>query len=359
MSAHAAVEELRAGLEASRAEDRAEAVGAFCRRLMIDGEVAVPDEALEELRGRLLEDRARIVQRAAADALLWAAEWTDTVIPPAVVDAWCSVLDDGSRVECHAVVAQALGLTPTGGSRKRRVDLLRRWAAPGGPAEVRAAAVEALGRLSARSARGLLIAALEDAEPAVRRSAAAGLGFLGERRGVEGPLVTRLGAERDPSVRTAVVAALTRLGSRRCRATLLKLLSSSGTPQPDEVRIEILRALPVLYPEKLAEQLIVALTETSDAVREAAALFMVEQRPLLEEEGFEEILKEVAHAAEGRPEQAFLLWALHRWRCAVSGRGSLSEHSRRFDDFLEEYAEQALLSDPRGLGRRPAGGGGQ
>ena len=79
---------------------------------------------------------------------------------------------------------------------------------------------------------------------------------------------------------------------------------------------------------------------------------MIEHKKDLDKNGFGDLLKQKTIDMKDEPCQATLLWALHRWRCALEGKGSLGELNRRFDDFLVEYAEQSLLSDPGALSRR-------
>lgn len=148
---------------------------------------------------------------------------------PAPAEARARVLALADARRWDAAAAAVLGRVPDPGvraavarwcgalARPEAAEVLARLAADPAPA-VRAAAVEAAGRLAASlpaagTARPLLAGtvrtALGDADPAVRRAAAwavgAGPGELGRE------LAGRLGAEPDPAVRAAILVELWRV----------------------------------------------------------------------------------------------------------------------------------------------------
>ena len=350
MSGKKAIDELKSGLSASKAGDREEAIGAFCRRLMIEGEVDVPQDAIGAIVNTLSEDKSSAVQLAAADFLAWTAEWTHTEMTDEQLKACCSLLEDKKRAKCHSLLARTIGYIPTDNVRKTRIKVLRALLENSKDEETRGQAIEALGRLKATNARQDLLDTLEDKSEAIRHSTVISFGLIGERCGIAAQLINHLGIEKSPEVRAAVIHSLTMMGSRKVRATLVKLI---GAINEDEiVRVEALKAVPVLYHEKFQDCLLTSLIDESERLRGVACLLMVEQRLDLSEDDFEERLKKEATAMEGKPEQALLLWSLHKWRCAVEGRGSMPEYNRRLDDFLVEYAEQSLLNDPTALSSR-------
>ena len=145
MSANNAVDELKSGLKASKAEDREEAIGAFCRRLMIEGEVDVPQLAIELIVGCLEEDKSANVRMAAADFLAWTAEWTHTEMSDDLLKRCCAMLEDPKRSKCHPLLARSMGCIPTDNVRKLRVKVLRSILADSKDEESKAQAIEALG----------------------------------------------------------------------------------------------------------------------------------------------------------------------------------------------------------------------
>jgi putative heme-binding domain-containing protein len=107
-------------------------------------------------------------------------------------------------------------------------------------AEVRAAAIEALGELRAREGRAPLLALLQDKDVRVRR-AAAGAGQLGARQAIE-PLL-KLARDADPALRRASLDSLRRLrepravplavaalGDRQMEIKALECLGELGGP---------------------------------------------------------------------------------------------------------------------------------
>ena len=350
MSAKNAVDELKSGLKASKANEREEAIGAFCRRLMIEGEVDVPQPAIELVINCLEEDKSSAVRMAAADFLAWTAEWTHTEMSDEQLKRCCSMLEDKAREKCHPLLARSMGYIPTDNVRKMRVKVLRSTLRNSKDEEAKIQAIEALGRLKATNARQDLLDALEDKSEAIRHTSVLAFGLMGERRGIEAQLINHLGIEKSQEVRAATINSLCLMGSRKVRAALVKIVEA--TKEDDMVRVEALKAVPVLYHEKFQDCLLTSLVDESERLRGVGCLLMIEQRMDLEEDGFEEKLKAAATAMEGKPEQALLLWSLHKWRCAIAGRGSMPEYNRRLDDFLVEYAEQSLLNDPTVLTSR-------
>jgi HEAT repeat protein len=79
--------------------------------------------------------------------------------------------------------------------------------------EVRRLLVDLAGRLEDPAARRLLIAALEDASPAVRVEAAVALGEGGYREALR-PLLERKSGDPSPEVRHAAAGALRKLQPR-------------------------------------------------------------------------------------------------------------------------------------------------
>ena len=105
-------------------------------------------------------------------------------------------------------------------------------------AALRARAVLALGRLERADAVAPILTALTDVDAGVRREAAFAAGQLDLafsttahdplRAATEAALVQRLGAERDPTVRTALVRALGQVAATEGLQALLSLASSPG-----------------------------------------------------------------------------------------------------------------------------------
>jgi putative membrane-bound dehydrogenase-like protein len=94
-------------------------------------------------------------------------------------------------------------------------------------AEVRAAAVEALGELRAAEEGERILPLLQDKDPRVRRAAAIAAGQLGVRQAVE--LLLKLGADADPAVRRAGLGALRRLREPRAVPLAVAALADRGS----------------------------------------------------------------------------------------------------------------------------------
>jgi len=94
-----------------------------------------------------------------------------------------------------------------------------------GSTEVQIRALQALGRMQSPVANAPLLASLRSPRPAVRRAAAAGLGFPGNAAAV-GPLAALLG-DPDGSLATAASAALARIGPA-AQDTLVSCLADPG-----------------------------------------------------------------------------------------------------------------------------------
>jgi putative membrane-bound dehydrogenase-like protein len=144
--------------------------------------------------------------------------------------ALAQVLEDGP------ILADALrhsGKYP----KLRTVPLLmRKLSSP--DAEVRVAAIEALGELRATEGQGPLLALLQDKDGRVRRAAAGAAGELGARQAIE-PLL-KLGADADPVMRRACLDSLRRL--REPRAVPLAVVAL-GDRQLEIKALECLREL--------------------------------------------------------------------------------------------------------------------
>ena len=93
--------------------------------------------------------------------------------------------------------------------------------------EVRAMAVQALGRIGDAAYVDRVTAALEDDDPSVRASAAFALGLLGAPEGV-GPLLDRA-RDEDVSVRGRVADALGLVGDPRSEGALINLMEDAET----------------------------------------------------------------------------------------------------------------------------------
>lgn len=131
-------------------------------------------------------------------------------------------------------------------------------------AEVRRAAVQALGQLRDKQAIQPLIASLEDREGLVRGEAAGALGVLGDPEAIE-PLVVCL-RDEVVAVRIASASALGKLGDKRAVGGLIACLRDSE-PAPRAAAVE---ALGRLGDPAAVGSLIPCLRDEEFAVRRAA-----------------------------------------------------------------------------------------
>lgn len=144
-------------------------------------------------------------------------------------------------------------------------------------ARARVAAVEVLTHDPVESAIGPLGRVLADADPRVRRGAAAALGEMGRARAqtrtvdevradAAAQLLGRLD-DADPAVRGAVIDSLARLGDRRAVLPLVAKLQDTEV----EVRIAVVRALGVVGDPRASGAVLIAARDREGAVRVQAA----------------------------------------------------------------------------------------
>jgi putative heme-binding domain-containing protein len=155
-------------------------------------------------------------------------------VSPAPLLALADGLEDGPTL---ADALRRIGKYP----KLPAVPLLtRKLSSP--EAEVRAAAIEALGELRAPEGRAALLALLRDKDVRVRRAAAGAAGGLGARQAIE-PLL-KLTTDADPAVRRASLDSLRRLrepravplavaalGDRQMEIKALECLGELGGPE--------------------------------------------------------------------------------------------------------------------------------
>jgi putative membrane-bound dehydrogenase-like protein len=155
-------------------------------------------------------------------------------VSPAPLLALARVLEDGP------ILADALRRTGKYPKLPAVPVLTRKLSSP--EAEVRAAAIEALGELRATEGRAPLLELLQDKDERVRRAAAGAAGKLGARQVIE-PLL-KLATDADPSVRRAGLDSLRRLrepravslavaalGDRQLEINALECLGELGGPE--------------------------------------------------------------------------------------------------------------------------------
>jgi len=145
-----------------------------------------------------------------------------------------------------------------GGLGDAALPVLRDWLA-GDNADRRWWAVRALAAVGTAAARELLVAALEDPDPAVRACAAQGLGELRAEEAVAG-LVRRM-ADSSPLVSRVAADGLARIGSPAVPALIAAL-------QAGEVlaRAGAARALSIIRPQEAIPALCTALDDPSAIV---------------------------------------------------------------------------------------------
>ena len=129
---------------------------------------------------------------------------------------------------------------------------------------VRATAAEALGKLGGRSSVEPLIAALHDEHPGVRASAAEALGSLRDPRSVSA--LTSALDDQNAKVRSKAAWALGRLAGARSVGPLMATLADG---EPD-VRGSVVRALGALRDSRALEPLVAALADDDRYVRRQA-----------------------------------------------------------------------------------------
>jgi hypothetical protein len=132
----------------------------------------------------------------------------DTVLPAR------SLLDVVMRKAVSFLAAFAITVSAAEVSTAQDLGTLRRdLASPGSDFRLRVGAALALGKTHDKSAIAPLVAALDDAIPAVRASAAAALGVLGHREAADA-LHAHLARESSPNVRAQIEAAIAKLEAR-------------------------------------------------------------------------------------------------------------------------------------------------
>jgi hypothetical protein len=114
------------------------------------------------------------------------------------------------RVAASVFAAFLVIFAATSVSTAQDFGTLKRDLATGADFRLRVGAALALGKTHARAALAPLVAALDDAAPAVRVAAAAALGVLGQKEACE-PLRSHLRSETAQSVRTQLELALAKL----------------------------------------------------------------------------------------------------------------------------------------------------
>lgn len=343
MAVRNAVGDLKEALKQNQSKDRDEAIATFCRRLMIEGEVHVPKDALAVILESLRDDDSLELRHSAADFVAWAAEWTHTEFTDDSLALLCKIAkeEDDDAIVFH--VFRAFGYISSDERLHERVEILRNALSNEAlSCETRGEAVEALGRLRAEDAKEDLIALLDERDENLLSKIILAIAMVGAK-GCEDSLYGRLQNEDNPRVRAAIVNALSLCAAVEYGEAMKEMFEDSN--EDELVRVEALKAAPLLSPQSFQSSLIKALIDESERIRGVACLLMIEQRMELQEQEFERLMKDEAQALEGRAEQALLLWALHKWRCALEGKGTMPEYNRRLDDFLVEYAEQSLLND--------------
>lgn len=350
MSVNNGLERLVTDLESADSGIRTEAIGNYCRYLMIEGEVEVCNDALNAVTNALINDKSEDVVVAASEFIAWTAEWTDTAVSPELLNSLAPLLDKDRNPIATAYLIRAFGFLPPEKITERHFEAMVDLTAEHIDIEVRREALEAVGHIGMQSGVAALADAVDAEEAAIRLSAVTALGLAGYCNNVEDILIDRFPKEDEPCVRAAIIKTFARIGTDKVEDLLKKIIASDSYDL--DVRVEALKAIPVLYYKDFQPILVDALLNSTEIIRESASLLMIEHKEDLDKNGFGEMLKQKTKDLKDEPNQATLLWALHRWRCALEGRGSLGELNRRFDDFLVEYAEQSLLADSGALSRR-------
>jgi HEAT repeat protein len=134
--------------------------------------------------------------------------------------------------------------------RDTATSALLRAAAPPGPADVRAAAMWALGEIADPKGRDTLVGGLTDAAPGVRESAAEGLGKMGDRSTLQGIIALlddeyarvrataarALGLLRDPAANEPLLQRLSRETDSYARQTVEQALKRLPSPSMASLR---------------------------------------------------------------------------------------------------------------------------
>jgi HEAT repeat protein len=350
VSVNNGLEKLVKDLGSSDSGIRTEAIGDYCRYLMIEGEVEVCDGALKAVAGALINDKSEDVVVAAAEFIAWTAEWTDTRVSPELLNLLVPLLDSERNPIATAYLVRAFGFLPPEKITERHFEAMVGLTAEHVAVEVRREALEAVGHIGMESGVAAIVDAIEAEEAVIRLSAVTALGLAGYCHNVEDVLIDAFNQEKEPCVRAAIIRTFARIGTDKVEDLLKKIIASDGYDLDE--RVEALKAIPVLYYKDFQPVLVEALLNPTELIRESASLLMIEHKLDLDKNNFGDLLKQKTLDLKDEPNQATLLWALHRWRCALEGRGSLGAMNRRFDDFLVEYAEQSLLADSGALSRR-------
>jgi hypothetical protein len=118
------------------------------------------------------------------------------------------------RLTASVVTALAVTLSAVPASTADDLATLTHDVASGQDFRLRVGAALSLGKTKSRAALGPLVGALDDTHPAVRAAAAAALGVLGNRDGIE-PLRSHLAGEPSAPVRSQIKAAIDKLQTGR------------------------------------------------------------------------------------------------------------------------------------------------
>jgi HEAT repeat protein len=200
------------------------------RRAAVEGLGRLARDVMPEPLRLALADEAPAVRMAAAAALARSAD------PRALGDLEQLAGDSDPAVRAAALRA-AGALSPRDDeAHARRVALLERGAAEGGPAAM--AALEALRALGDRRAAGVAAALLESGAPELARAAVACLGRVGEGAELE-RLIPLIGHD-SWTVRAEAIRVLAERGVRRAVPALLRRLEDE---RDEFVREALLRAL--------------------------------------------------------------------------------------------------------------------
>ncbi len=185
---------------------------------------------------------------------------------------------------------------------------------------VRRAAATAMGALDSEKALALLVEAMEDTDPQVRKAAAKALEYMGNPAALEPLFQVALFGE-DESVRRAAATAMGALDSEKALALLVEVLEDTD-PQVREATVKALEYMG--NPAALEPLSQVALFDESDIVNEIAADAMIAvhaKRAVL-------LMLESLHSPSSAERETAAKILGHQFRRAVISDSSVAEQVR-------------------------------
>jgi putative heme-binding domain-containing protein len=219
-------------------------------------------QSLAALRQRFAEEPDAEVKRTLAEAF---GTLDDRLALPAMIAAIRAPDTPEPVKEAALASVETIG---TDVASKALIDLLEQGAVS--PAR-QPRLLAALGTFKAKAAVPTLVQALASPETAVRAAAAAALGKVGQREGVDAPLQARLDDPAAP-VREAAITALGALGDRSAIPALIRAVDQ------EETRYEAILALAAMPELRSLPVYLRGLTDRSQDLRQASAAALAKIR---------------------------------------------------------------------------------